>query len=78
MQHETQHDQPGRAAFITGKKLGNAVWRNKAKRRMKHALLESGCALEGYDILIMATRKTNDVSFQNLKDEIETVFESLK
>ena len=32
-----QHDRQGRVAFIAGKKLGNAVWRNAAKRRMREA-----------------------------------------
>ena len=38
MKRSNQHDHDqyhGRAAFIAGKKLGCAVWRNNAKRRMR-------------------------------------------
>lgn len=31
----SKHDQEGRVAFIAGKRHGNAVWRNAAKRRLR-------------------------------------------
>ena len=35
--NEKQHDPRGRVAFIAGKKLGNAVTRNRAKRVIRAA-----------------------------------------
>ena len=49
--HEQNH---GRAAFIAGKKLGCAVWRNSAKRRMRAIVTDLGGPWEGYDIAFVA------------------------
>lgn len=49
-----QHDLEGRVAFIAGKKLGNAVWRNSAKRRMRAICRDMGGAWPGYDVIFLA------------------------
>lgn len=49
-----QHDLTGRVAFIAGKKLGNAVWRNRAKRRMRALCRELGGPWDGYDVIFLA------------------------
>lgn len=49
-----QHDHRGRVAFIAGKKLGNAVWRNSAKRRMRALCQDLGGPWEGYDVIFLA------------------------
>ena len=66
LKNEKQHGQPGRAAFIAGKKLGNAIWRNRAKRRMRAVLRDIGGAPEGYDLVIIAKRSTNEASYKQL------------
>ena len=48
------HDLPGRVAFIAGKKLGNAVWRNSAKRRMRAICAELGGPWAGFDVVFLA------------------------
>ncbi|MBQ9954731.1 MAG: ribonuclease P protein component [Eggerthellaceae bacterium] len=50
----TQHDLRGRVAFIAGKKLGNAVWRNAAKRRMRAVCRDLGGPWPGYDVIFLA------------------------
>lgn len=40
-----RHGHSGRVAFIAGKKLGNAVWRNLAKRRLPSTLHGNGWAV---------------------------------
>ena len=56
------HDPQGRVAFIAGKKIGNAVWRNSAKRRMRAICHDLGGPWPGYDIVFLAksavTRET--------------------
>ena len=54
VRNEKQHDPSGRAAFIAGKKLGNAVWRNGAKRRMRAVCRELGGPWRGYDVIFLA------------------------
>ena len=57
MKWSNQHDHEqihGRAAFIAGKKLGCAVWRNGAKRRMRAIVTDLGGPWEGYDIAFIA------------------------
>ena len=54
LRNEKQHDPSGRVAFIAGKKLGNAVWRNSAKRRMRETCRELGGPWTGYDVIFLA------------------------
>ena len=65
---EEQHGRPGRVAFIAGKKLGNAVWRNRAKRRMRAACQQLGGPWEGFDIVFLANRHTTEVAFEKMVD----------
>lgn len=54
LRNEKQHDPSGRVAFIAGKKQGNAVWRNAAKRRMREICRASGGPWQGYDVIFLA------------------------
>ncbi len=56
--HDEQRGPSGRVAFIAGKKLGNAVVRNRSKRVMREVARENGLPAVGYDILLMATPAT--------------------
>lgn len=61
-----QRDPSGRVAFIAGKKLGNAVIRNRSKRVMRAAAFESQLPVPGYDILLMATPRTRSASHEKV------------
>ena len=63
-----QHDLDGRVAFIAGKKLGNAVWRNRAKRRMRGLCLALGGPFPGYDVVFLARRTVNESDFDSMLD----------
>lgn len=65
---KTQHGQPGRVAFIAGKKLGNAVWRNKAKRRMRALCKECKGPWDKYDVIFLAKSQINEVSYSKVLD----------
>ena len=60
---EEQHGHGGRVAFIAGKKLGCAVWRNRAKRRLRAVCRELGGP---YDVVFMARRSTADDPYVKL------------
>ena len=52
-----QHDRStvgGRVAFVAGKKQGNAVWRNAAKRRMREVCREVGGPWPHTDVVFLA------------------------
>ena len=66
-----QHDQNGRVAFIAGKKLGNAVWRNAAKRRMREIYRANSSLLAGKDLLFIARRPIMDASYSKVLDTCE-------
>lgn len=51
---DVQHDRSGRVAFIAGKKLGNAVWRNRAKRRMRAICQDLGGPWPNKDVVFLA------------------------
>ena len=63
---EGQHDQHGRVAFIAGKKLGGAVWRNKAKRRMREACREVGGPFPGYDVAFVAKKNVTESNYGDI------------
>ena len=47
-------EECGRVAFVAGKRLGNAVWRNAAKRRMRAICREVGGPWDGFDVVFLA------------------------
>lgn len=65
-----QHDQQGRVAFIAGKKLGNAVWRNRAKRRMREVCRAVGGPFPGYDIAFVARHKVSESNYNDIVSHV--------
>lgn len=49
--------QQGRCAFVAGKKLGVAPFRNRCKRVMREAARGLGAPWSGYDVVFNARRK---------------------
>ena len=58
--------------FTATKKLGNAVIRNKAKRRMRELVycLKDSFQEFGYDFVLIARKDIFSVKFENLKSEL--------
>ena len=46
----------GRCAFIAGKKLGTAPFRNRCKRVMREVVRELGGAWQNYDVIFIARK----------------------
>lgn len=63
-----QHDQTGRVAFIAGKRNGNAVWRNRAKRRMRSLCFDLGGPFPELDVVFLARNTINDLPYEELLD----------
>ena len=74
MKRSDRHDHDrnhGRVAFIAGKKLGCAVWRNGAKRRMRAIVCDLGGPWEGYDIVFMARSPILKASYAKVSSACE-------
>lgn len=63
-----------RVGFTISKKIGNAVIRNKTKRRMREAYLRSICDLKsGYDLIFIPKKHIVDISFEELEKSIRHI-----
>lgn len=61
---------PGRVAFVASRRVGNAVARNRAKRRMR-AAYECVTPNPALDLILSATPLVLDRSFDQLVADIE-------
>ena len=65
-QHGRSEDGNGRVAFIAGKKLGGAVWRNSAKRRMREICRALGGPWQGYDVVFLAKGRVTEAAYDDV------------
>ena len=63
-----------RFGFVVGKKVGNAVERNRIKRRMRE-VVRSRCdrITPGWDIILIARQGTEDADFAEIESAIDTL-----
>lgn len=60
-----------RAGFVVSKAVGNAVIRNKVKRRLRHAVAEQiGTWPPGTDVVVRATPKAAERDFTELSGDL--------
>ncbi len=69
-----------RYGITASKKIGMAVERNRAKRRIRHAIKEvlPKYGKNGYDYVVVATIKTNKVSWKTILNDLEKAFREIK
>ena len=67
------------AGFTATKKIGNAVVRNRAKRRLREAVrcLLPRLARPGWDYVFIARQETADIGWARLLDDMESALLSL-
>lgn len=72
------NEQPlTRYAFAISRRVGNAVMRNRVKRRLREILRLSELA-EGFDIVIVARPAAAETDFQALKTELTLLLKRAK
>ena len=69
-----------RYGVTASKKIGIAVERNRAKRRIRHAIKEvlPKYGKNGYDYVVVATTKTNKASWKTILNDLEKAFREIK
>lgn len=70
-----------RVGYTATKKIGNAVVRNRAKRRLREAsrLVLSSRSISAHDLVLIARRETGDMDFSRLKQNLaQALDEALK
>jgi len=66
-------DQSGRVAFVAGKKLGNAVHRNRCKRVLRASLRRVGGPWPGFDVAIIARLGLGEASSVEVDQALRNV-----
>jgi len=68
----------GRVGFTVTKKVGNAVVRNKTKRRLRHVFRLSKNSFNHQDIIILAKPEIVDADFVSLQKDVASTIEELR
>ena len=58
-----------RYGFVVGRRVGNAVTRNRIKRRLRAAVTESS-VVEGWDITVIARNRAAKAEYHELKGSL--------
>ena len=66
-----------RFGFAVSKTVGNAVVRNRVKRRLR-AVVQTTEVLSGFDVVVSAKPGSADVSFQGLKADLLALLDRAK
>ena len=61
-----------RFGFMVSKRLGNAVTRNRIKRRLREVVRQTDL-IEGWDAVFIARRGAEKVSFEQLKNATQNL-----
>jgi len=67
----------GRVAFVAGKRLGNAVLRNRCKRVLRETAREAGGPWEGWDVVLIARYSTATTKPEQLRRDLRAALEEL-
>ena len=73
--YEAEENPHFRVGLSVGKKVGNAVTRNKVKRRIRESLFEIKDRIKpNYNIVVIARPKVAELSLVEVKSNLEHVF----
>lgn len=70
-----QRGQAGRVAFIAGKRIGNAVFRNRCRRVLRESVRRCGGPWPGWDVVVVARPRTAASRPDELDRAVRSVLE---
>ncbi len=65
-------------AISIGKKYGNAVMRNKMKRRVREIIRNNFKNFQNYNLIIVIKKDSNNLDFYEIEKEINYLLEKIK
>jgi ribonuclease P protein component len=73
-------DGPIRVGFTVSKKVGNAVERNRVRRRLKDVVKRSaaGCLRSGHDYVLIGRRAALQLPFERVAEEFKSALRRLE
>ncbi|MGI6607708.1 MAG: ribonuclease P protein component [Erysipelotrichaceae bacterium] len=71
---EKEHDRIG---ISVGKKIGNAIKRNKVKRQVRMMIVESCNFKTGYDFIFIVRTRYLQSDYQNNKKDLSRLYNSV-
>lgn len=73
---EKQEDNNYHFGISVGKKIGNAVRRNKVKRQLKEILSKNDYQ-KNFDCIIIVRREINNADFQEIKEDLNNALKKI-
>ncbi len=71
--------QGNRVGFTVSRKLGNAVTRNRVRRRLREIMrLHDGDLRRGYDLILVARTRAVNTDYQKLESDVLRCLEQLQ
>jgi len=67
---EARDPHTGRVLFVAGKKLGNAVHRNRCKRVLREACRSVGGPWPGFDVALVSRRGVDTASREEIQRDL--------
>jgi ribonuclease P protein component len=67
-----------RYGISTGKRLGNAVVRNRVRRRIRETLMGMDRTTSGWDVLVVARPASATATYTELRDALQRLMRSLR